>query len=271
MAYRVSSPPDRRRSGPRPKSEKAQAKEAARLAKERFRLARIAEREYTRALVAVGRQVGVIIDGFTRVDPLGSFTQMDETLRQYADLITPWAQKVTARMHGEVAWRDLKSWNQLSRSIGRSLTVELATAPTGAAFHKLMAEQVHLIRSLPLEAGQRVHDLTKQAIVNGERFSTIVDDIWASGEITVNRARLIARTETARTGSVLTQVRAEHVGSEAYYWRTAEDAAVREDHRLLNGKIFKWNDPPIANRANGARAHPGQIYNCRCFPQPILD
>ena len=94
--------------------------------------------------MAVGRQVGVIIDGFTRVDPLGNFSEMDETLRRYADLITPWAQKVTARMHGEVAWRDLKSWNQLSEEYpARSLTVELASAPTGAAFHKLMAEQVH--------------------------------------------------------------------------------------------------------------------------------
>jgi SPP1 gp7 family putative phage head morphogenesis protein len=271
MAYRpIASPPDRRRSGPRPKSEKQQAKERERIARERFRTAKIAERDYTRALTAVGRQVGLIIKGFTHDNPLGSYFEMDQALKAYSDLIGPWAHKVTARMHAEIGWRDLRSWTQLSKSIGRSLTLELATAPTGAAFHKLMREQVTLIKSLPLEAGLRVHELTKEAIVGGRRFEEIVPEIWASGEITVNRARLIARTETARTGSVLTQTRAEHVGSDAYIWRTAEDEAVRPDHRDLNGKVFKWSEPPISNKANGARSHPGQIYNCRCYPQPIL-
>jgi uncharacterized protein with gpF-like domain len=101
----------------------------------------------------------------------------------------------------------------------------------------------------------------------------------------VSHARLIARTETARTASVLTEVRAKSVGSEGYIWRTSLDADVRPkigtpnfaklntlamgSHRKLEGTFHRWDDPPIASE-NGERAHPGQIYNCRCWPEPVL-
>jgi SPP1 gp7 family putative phage head morphogenesis protein len=239
-------------------------------AKLRFSKARIAEREYQRSLVAVGRQVGSIINGYTVQNPLGNQQQMYRALESYSRLIEPWAQSVTERMHSEVGWRDLRSWKALANQIGRGLTVELAQAPVGVAFSKLMAEQVTLIKSLPLEAGQRVHQLTQQALIGGARLDEIVPEILRSGQVTVSRAKLIARTETARTSSVLTQVRAEHVGSDSYIWRTAQDAQVREEHRKLEGKTILWSQPPIA-AANGTRYHAGQGPNCRCYPEPLLN
>lgn len=238
-------------------------------AKVRFQKARIAEREYQRALTAVGRQVGNIIDGFTKRNPLGNQQQMQATLQSYSELIGPWAKSVTQRMHAEVGWRDLRAWKQLSDQIGKGLTAELASAPVGAAFSAMLAEQVVLIKSLPLEAGQRVHELTVQGLTGGARFDEVIPEILRSGQVTIGRAKLIARTETARTSSVLTQVRAEHVGSDAYIWRSAEDEAVRPEHRKLNGHTFKWSDPPIAG-TNGMRYHPGQGPNCRCYGEPII-
>lgn len=238
-------------------------------AKLRFQKARIAEREYQRALVSVGRQVGSIINGYTVQDPLGSQAEMQRALAAYSRLIEPWAEKVTQRMHAEVGWRDLRAWKALSNQIGKGLTVELASAPVGVAFQKLMGEQVRLIRSLPLEAGQRVHELTQTLLTGGGRFDEIVPEILRSGKVSVSRAKLIARTETARTSSVLTQVRSEHVGSDSYIWRTAGDAQVRPDHRKLEGKTVLWSSPPIAG-SNGMRYHAGQGPNCRCYPEPIL-
>jgi SPP1 gp7 family putative phage head morphogenesis protein len=238
-------------------------------AKLRFQKARIAEREYQRALVSVGRQVGSIINGYTVQDPLGSQAEMQRALAAYSRLIEPWAEKVTQRMHAEVGWRDLRAWKALSDQIGKGLTVELASAPVGVAFQKLMGEQVRLIRSLPLEAGQRVHELTQTLLTGGGRFDEIVPEILRSGKVSVSRAKLIARTETARTSSVLTQVRSEHVGSDSYIWRTAGDAQVRPEHRKLEGKTVLWSSPPIAG-SNGMRYHAGQGPNCRCYPEPVL-
>jgi SPP1 gp7 family putative phage head morphogenesis protein len=250
-------------------TERQQQAAMRKAAKLRFSKARIAEREYQRSLTSVGRQVGNIINGFTRANPLGSHQEMQRTLESYSRLIEPWAQSVTQRMHAEVGWRDLRAWKALSNQIGKGLTVELAQAPVGVAFKKLMAEQVTLIKSLPLEAGQRVHELTQQALVGGARFDDIIPEILRSGQVSVSRAKLIARTETARTSSVLTQVRAEHVGSTHYEWITAGDEAVRPEHRKLQGKIIAWAEPPIAG-SNGMRYHAGAGPNCRCYPSPIL-
>lgn len=252
-------------------TEKQKAKAAQRAAKEQWQKARIAEREYSRALVNVGRQVGAIVNGFTNTIPeLGrqAMQELDEALRRYADVITPWAKRVTQRMHGEVAWRDLRAWQYLSRTIGRSLAAELKTAPVGVLFRGMLAEQVVLIRSLPIEAAQRVHERTQVALTEGTRFADLIAEIRESGKVTVGRARLIARTETARTSSVLTEVRSKHIGSEAYRWRTAMDESVRPEHRKLEGKIIKWSEPPLAGP--NMRYHAGQGPNCRCYPEPIL-
>jgi SPP1 gp7 family putative phage head morphogenesis protein len=94
--------------------------------------------------------------------------------------------------------------------------------------------------------------------------------VQASGDVSKSRATLIARTEVARCGSILTQARCAHVGCEAYIWRTVEDDDVRHDHAILNGKVIYWNAPPIADLRSGTRAHAGQIWNCRCYPEPII-
>jgi SPP1 gp7 family putative phage head morphogenesis protein len=256
-------------ASPPPLSARQQAAAVRRAAKERFAKARIAEREYMRSLASVGRQVGNIINGFTIQNPLANQQEMYRALESYSRLIEPWAGAVTQRMHAEVGWRDLRAWKALSNQIGKGLTEELTSAPTGVAFAKLMNEQVRLIRSLPLEAGQRVHELTQTLLTGGGRFEEIVPEILRSGKVTVSRAKLIARTETARTSSVLTQVRSEHVGSDSYVWRTAGDAQVRPDHRKLEGKTVLWSSPPIAG-SNGMRYHAGQGPNCRCYPEPVL-
>jgi SPP1 gp7 family putative phage head morphogenesis protein len=170
----------------------------------------------------------------------------------------------------EVSKRDHKAWVTLSQSLSRDLRREIETAPTGAVLKQLLEEQVLLITSLPIEAGERVHKLTMEMITEGGRAKELAAEIMKSGQVSLSRAKCIARTEVARTASNLTQARATHVGSEAYIWRTSGDSDVREDHKKLNGKIIFWNEPPISDSRSGVRAHAGCIYQCRCYPEPII-
>lgn len=189
-------------------------------------------------------------------------------LEKYAQALEPWAVQTASRMLAGVNQRDEGAWAELTRELSLGLRREVRTAPTGELMRKLLAEQVTLIKSLPLEAAQRVHELTLKGLEDSTRASEIAKEIARSGEVTMGRATLIARTEVARTASTLTQARALHVGSVEYIWRTAGDSDVRESHRKMAGKVVRWDTPPTLS--DGTVTHAGQIYNCRCWPEPIL-
>jgi SPP1 gp7 family putative phage head morphogenesis protein len=154
--------------------------------------------------------------------------------------------------------------------MGRALETEMRSAPTGKLLSQRLEEVAGLITSLPIDAAERVHALTMRSLSTGARPEQIADEIERSGHVTRSRADLIARTEVARTASLLVQTRAEHVGSGGYVWRTTGDRRVRDDHKHLAGRYFSWDDPPIADKRSGTRAHAGQIWNCRCYPEPVI-
>lgn len=207
--------------------------------------------------------VGQIIRGFPAGDP-AALPSLTDMLRRYAEVIAPWANNAAATMLGEVNQSDIAGWRQLAGAMSASVQKEILSAPTGEVFRLLQAGQVELIKSIPLDAAKRVHDLTIKGLEDGTRAKEYIAEIMRSGEVAKSRAMLIARTEVSRASSNFTQARAEAVGSEGYVWRTAKDGDVRSDHKALDGKAFAWSDPPIADKRSGARAHPGTIYNC--FP-----
>lgn len=227
------------------------------------------EQRYALQLRKVAEQVGSIISPFTPGD-MSQVPTIEQLLKAYSDMLKGWATQTASNMLMDVALRDEQTWQVLAKDLSRGLREEIRNAPTGQVMKALLAEQVTLIQSIPLEAAQRVHRLTLEGIENSARASEIAKEIMRTEEVTNSRAVLIARTETARTATTLTQARAESIGADSYIWRTSGDGAVRSDHKKLNGKIFQWNDPPVADERSGERAHPGCIWNCRCFAEPII-
>lgn len=227
---------------------------------------RRAEFAYGRDLRAVARQISWLLRGLGQEPP----DVLIRALEMYSETIGSWAAAAAGRMLADVSRRDEAMWNTLARSMSRSLREELQTFPTGELFRALQADQVKLIKSLPLEAAKKVHAITEEArVATAKRAAQLADQINNLGSITESRAMLIARTETARTASNIVQARAQYVGSEGYIWRSSGDVDVRPVHQKLNGTYHKWSEPPIAD-VRPIRAHPGCIFNCRCFAEPIL-
>ena len=56
-----------------------------------------------------------------------------------------------------------------------------------------------------------------------------------------------------------------------YVWRIAPKdlGRTRPDHLRLNGRKFRWDDPPIVNARTGERGHPGMDAHCRCYAEPV--
>jgi SPP1 gp7 family putative phage head morphogenesis protein len=231
-----------------------------------FARVRRAERQYATQLRKVARHVGDIIKAH-QPETSDGMAEIRAILSKYAEVITPWAKVTAARMIADVGRRDEKAWEANSKAMGRALRDEVTNAPTGFYLRERLAENVKLITSLPTEAGERVHELTLEAMFNASRSSEVAKEIARSGEVTISRANLIARTEVARTSSGLVEARAVHIGSEGYIWRTAGDSDVRPSHRAMNGKFVRWDSPPTLD---GMTGHAGCYPNCRCYPEPVI-
>lgn len=225
------------------------------------------ELSYAGQLRKVAQQVGAIIDVFPAGDP-EAVPAITDMLAKYAEVLIPWATATASKMLGEVNRRDEQAWFSHANEISRALREEIRTAPTGAVMQALISEQVTLIKSLPLDAAKRVHELTLAGIEDGTRAKEIAKEIQRSGEVSANRANLIARTEVARAASKLTEERALHIGSDGYIWRTSKDSDVRHSHREMEGKYVRWDTPP--KLSDGTTTHARQIYNCRCYPEPVI-
>jgi SPP1 gp7 family putative phage head morphogenesis protein len=222
----------------------------------------------------VAREIGRLIEGF----PPGEVTHIPalrNALQRYSELLEPWAKQVSERLFDEISQQDDQTWKRHGREMGRGLLAEIQGAPTGQAAREFLATQVELIKSLPLEAGERVQRLALESLTSGVRADALAAEILRTGEVTASRATLIARTEIARAASALTMARAQHIGSEGYLWRTSKDSDVRESHGKMEGVFVYWDKPPALNEGTKEKpriyhAHAGQIFNCRCFMEPVI-
>lgn len=239
-----------------------------------------AERDFHRALKKVARVAGHIVESHVDGVSLTDERRMNKALEDYARLITPWAQKQSLKLLNQVQKSNKRAYTNKSKAIGAALNLNVAEQDVGDVSRKLLNEQVALIKSIPLEAGLRAQKLAFEAAMHGNRAepdqSTIDElqkQLGLSTEVAVSRARLIARTETARATASINQARAMKVGSNQYRWHNSGDGAVRESHKTwkgkrLQGQIFSWDDPPTLD--DGMTGHPGTFPNCRCFAEPVF-
>ncbi|MCK4793514.1 MAG: minor capsid protein [Desulfobacteraceae bacterium] len=103
----------------------------------------------------------------------------------------------------------------------------------------------------------------------GYRFSKLKDTLEHRYGTSKSKAEFLARNETSFFIAKFRQQRFMDAGVKWYKWQTVGDQKVRDDHRLLNKRIFQFGDPPIIDSATGKRGEPGETYNCRCIARPI--
>jgi len=256
------------------------ARKVEKTIKGKFEPSKTAERDFFRALKKVAQLSGHLVDSHVEGHTIKNTVEMQKALAAYADLITPWARRVSARMLEKIMKQNERAYNAKSKIIGAALKLQVADREVGATAAALMNEQVQLIRSIPLEAGLRAQKIAFESVLTGTRaapdqdtIAEIQKQLGLSTEVAVSRAQLIARTETARATASINQARAMKVGSGQYRWHNSGDGAVRDSHRIYEGKpmqgcVFSWNDPPTLS--DGMTGHPGTFPNCRCFAEPIF-
>jgi SPP1 gp7 family putative phage head morphogenesis protein len=88
-------------------------------------------------------------------------------------------------------------------------------------------------------------------------------------DVTRSKADMLARDQTLKLNAAINRDRMAAAGIDSYVWRTSRDERVRESHKDLEGKRFKFEDPPVSNDA-GDENNPGEDYQCRCTAEPVI-
>jgi SPP1 gp7 family putative phage head morphogenesis protein len=149
--------------------------------------------------------------------------------------------------------------------------------PLGVAVRIQIERNAQIIRTLPFDIAQQVTEHILTESMRGTRASDIAQQIKVFFPETSNaKANLIARTETSKASTALTKARSQELGVNWYVWRTSEDSRVRDAHRIMDGVMVKWNDPPSPEQLDGEKRtyghyNCGDIFNCRCYPEPVID
>jgi SPP1 gp7 family putative phage head morphogenesis protein len=243
-----------------------------------FTPSRAAETQFARALRKVAKVSGHIVEAHTDQDRVRNTREMQEALRAYSKLIDPWAKRQAAKMLEAVSKSNRKSYSRKmkfqaeenrTKEIGGLIRLRVSEAPIGQVIGALMNEHVELIKSIPIEAGQRAQELSTKAMYEGTRASAIAEELSRTTEVTESRAMLIARTEVARANASITQARASSIGAQGYIWRTTMDGAERDSHRKMNGKYVDYAREP--HLSDGTVGHAGTFPNCRCYQEPVFD
>ena len=220
------------------------------------------QQRYATRLRGVAKAIDHLVKGFDASTAAGQ-ALIQAALIRYRETITPWAEHTAERFVTEIAAADKEGWRRLSAEIGRGIEREIASAPIAPVMAQMKREQVELITSLPTEAAERVADRVRVGIAQGLRAEQVAAEIYETGDVTLSRAKTIARTETGRAATTLQAARAQHAGSDTFVWRTAGDADVRASHKKLNGTVHRWDTPPVCDSPD-IRALPGCTFNC--FP-----
>lgn len=197
-----------------------------------------------------------------------------------SEALEMYARQAAERMVVGRLQANARTWRQAARSSMRSgeiftsLRRELA-GPVGDRARELVLRNSRLITTFPHEVAALVAARAAAHYAGGGRSLTLAQSDKLLSRATRVRARLIARTEVSKASTALTQARAEDLGLVWYVWQTSEDSRVRFSHRRMDRVLCRWSDPPnpesLAHQGRSAGHYdPGNIFNCRCFPAPLL-
>ena len=127
----------------------------------------------------------------------------------------------------------------------------------------------------------KLRENLKDYVLNkGYSNNTIAKIIKDNYKTTQKHSLFLARQESSLLLASYTEKQYKDLGIKKYKWLTANDERVRNypinngeggNHKILNNKIFTFDNPPITNVLTGERYNPGRSFNCRCVACPIIE
>jgi SPP1 gp7 family putative phage head morphogenesis protein len=187
------------------------------------------------------------------------------------------AKKMVTQTFSDTArtWRGAAKNGSQGRMIYEALRREMQGS-VGNTVYELIDRNAGVIRSMPFDlAAQATRYIQEQTAV-GKRPEQIARELLEKfPRMSAKKATLIARTEASKAHTALIQARSDRLGLAWYVWRTSQDGRVRSSHKHMEGVLCRFDTPPspemLAGEKNAGAYNAGEIYNCRCYPEPLID
>ena len=220
----------------------------------------------------------LLTSGADRATVASTLAQMAQQAQARMEQLAP----QTARSFVSAA--DVANKEAMQKNIASALSVDFATVIDSPTIKPLLdqalVDNTALIKSISTEHFAKV----SQAVLDNYRGVPQVDGVSLTqrlqkiGGISKNRAKFIARDQTAKLTGDLNQARQQDNGIDEYTWHNAQDRRVvgnpsglypkgnrvHGDHWDREGETFSWANPPHDG-------HPGHAPNCRCYAKPKLN
>lgn len=175
--------------------------------------------------------------------------------------------------------RQLKEWQRAVRStFGIDIRKDFFI---GEQYETMLSRwtqnNVSYIKSIESSCFDEMENAVVEAFLKGKTNRELSAEIQRRFDVSKSKANLLARDQIGTLNADLSRKRQEAAGVEEYIWRTCKDAAVRECHAELDGKKFRYDNPPemwyMTKRGKvytGRRCNPGEDYQCRCTASPVF-
>lgn len=166
-------------------------------------------------------------------------------------------------------------------AFGIDLTGLLSNEVVSEQLNKALQDNIDLIKSIQTDFINDIGSKVFTELFEGGRHENFVQLIRERGQVTESRAKFIARDQTSKLNSSLTEIRSKELGLDLYIWGGAGDERERDSHFVLNNMLCKYSDPTVYSDDNGKTwkkrstigayiGNPGEDYQCRCVAIPYV-
>lgn len=186
---------------------------------------------------------------------------------------------------------DAANSKQFVKSINRSVGIDLSGMLRSEKLEDYLSlsirNNVNLIKSIPNDyfddLSQQIENNIRQGFTPSQLESNIRNminvrtfkpkgDPSTVAEKVANRAKLIARDQTAKLNGDLTRIRQEDAGITHFRWVTSKDERVGDDHNLAAKRKTKFGIGIYSWKEGAPEGFPGNADrpNCRCTATPLI-
>lgn len=144
------------------------------------------------------------------------------------------------------------------------------TDPIKEKMHGITRENVDLIKTIPSEFFDRIHEQVMESVERGRDLGMLTERLHHAYGVTRRRAAFIARDQNNRATAAIHKLRQMSMGITKGIWRhTGGSVQPREEHIEFDGKTYDIELGHDFEDGLGP-VQPGEAYNCGCVGSSVI-